>query len=384
MSFIFFNLLVNSILSLAFGLLLVYFFIWFFHVQTGGWKVFMLSLPFVKIVYDFVRGVPEQSILFSGVDPYSLPPRHQLLTVGAGLDGWAPYLSTVFSVNALDGKSYNSSIGDYLLIWVHRTFGSEVPLIIVTSVLTVSLVLLIIRFVQYYSFEKNRRKDRAHRTPYKTLTVDRRVVDIYISNNFSGTPFTGGILKPYICLPEEAIKKLRNEELTAVIAHELGHVRNYDLLGTILIQVLGDLFWFVPGYRWLSRKIDRLREVVADSWAVSTSVDPEFLALALLKLKEIPKSTSGVVLYSAFFREKSLLKERIERLIGNIKEKKPRFGWQYKWMRYGFILFISVVILNSVFGGNFKKEIVIQSQEQKKDVLNVSCVCISQKFYVQT
>ncbi len=44
MTFIFFNLLVNSILSLAIGLMLVYFFIWFFRVETGRWKVFLLSL----------------------------------------------------------------------------------------------------------------------------------------------------------------------------------------------------------------------------------------------------------------------------------------------------------------------------------------------------
>ena len=136
MTFIFFNLLVNSILSLAIGLMLVYFFIWFFRVNTGRWKVFLLSLPFVKIIYDFARGVPEKSVLFSGVDPFSLPPKHQLLSIGAGFDGWTPYVSTVFSVNALDGKVYNSSIGDYLLIWLHRTFGNEIPLVIASSVLS--------------------------------------------------------------------------------------------------------------------------------------------------------------------------------------------------------------------------------------------------------
>lgn len=77
MTFIFFNLLVNSILSLVIGLIIVYFFIWFFRIETERWKVFILSLPFVKILYDVVRGVPEKSILFSGVDPFNLPPKHQ-------------------------------------------------------------------------------------------------------------------------------------------------------------------------------------------------------------------------------------------------------------------------------------------------------------------
>lgn len=383
MIFIFFNLLVNSILSLAIGLMLVYFFIWFFRVETGRWKVFLLSLPFVKIIYDFARGVPEKSVLFSGVDPFSLPPKHQLLSIGAGFDGWTPYVSTVFSVNALDGKTYNSSIGDYLLIWIHRTFGNEIPLIIVSSVLSISLALLTIRIVQYYKFETRRRKDRATCSTFKKLPAGARVVDIYISNNFSGTPFTGGIIKPYICLPEDAIQKLTPEELNAVIAHEMGHVRYYDLLVTVFIQGLGDLFWFVPGYRWLSRKIDRLREVVADSWAVSSNVKPHFLASALLKLKEIPEGSDRFVLYSAFFREKSLLKERVERLIGEVKEKRPRFGWQNRWVRYGVTIFISVVVLNSVFGCNFKNEAVMKAPEWIENLFKVSCLCINQKFYAQ-
>lgn len=383
MIFIFFNLLVNSILSLAIGLMLVYFFIWFFRVETGRWKVFLLSLPFVKIIYDFARGVPEKSVLFSGVDPFSLPPKHQLLSIGAGFDGWTPYVSTVFSVNALDGKTYNSSIGDYLLIWIHRTFGNEVPLIIVSSVLAVSLTLLTIRIIQYYKFEKRRRRDRATLSSFKTSVVGHREVDIYISTYFSGTPFTGGIFKPYICLPEDAIQKLNPEELNAVIAHEMGHVRYYDLLVTVLIQVLGDLFWFVPGYRWLSRKIDRLREVVADSWAVSSNIGPHFLASALLKLKEIPEGSDKFVLYSAFFREKSLLKERVERLVGDVKDKRPRFGWQNRWVRYGVTIFISVVVLNSVFGGNFKNEAVMKAPEWIENLFKVSCVCVNQKFYAQ-
>lgn len=384
MIFIFFNLLVNSILSLAIGLILVYFFIWLFRVETGRWKVFLLSLPFVKIIYDFARGVPEKSVLFSGVDPFSLPPKHQLLSVGTGFDGWTPYVSTVFSVNSLSGKTYNSSIGDYLLIWIHRTFGNDVPVVIVFSVLAISLALLTIRIVQYYKFELRRRKDRTACSTFKTLVAGPRLVDIYISSNFSGTPFTGGILKPYICLPNDAIQKLTTEELNAVIAHEMGHVRYYDLLVTVFIQGLGDLFWFVPGYRWLSRKIDRLREVVADSWAVSSKVEPHFLALALLKLKEIPEGPDRFVLYSAFFREKSLLKERVERLIGDVKEKQPRFGWQNRWIRYGVTIFISVVVLNSVFGGNFKNEAVMKAPEWIEKLFKVSCICVGQKFYAQT
>lgn len=384
MTFVFFNLLVNSIFSLAIGLMLVQFFIWLFRVGTTRWKVFLLSLPFIKIVYDFARGVPEKSILFSGVDPFTLPPKHQSLSIGAGIDGWTPYVSTVFSVNSLDGNRYNSSIGDYLLIWVHRTLGENIPLIVVTGVLSISMTLLVLRLLQYARFERRRRADRAQGKGVRALQVGRRRVDLYMSSGFSGTPFTGGLLKPYICLPEDAVQKLTPAELEAVIAHEAGHVRYFDLPVTVLIQVLGDLLWFIPGYRFLSRKIDRLREIVADGWAVSLGASAAALASALVKLKEIPESQDRAILYSAFFREKSLLKERVERLVGTRSEKPPRLGWQNRWVRYACAALISVLVLNSVFGGNFTDEAVMKTPAWLESLLQTSCLCIGHQFYAQS
>lgn len=74
MTNIFFNLLINSIFSMFTGLLIVGFFIWFFRIENGPWKLFLLSLPFVKIIFDCLRGLPSDSVLLSGIDPFSLPP----------------------------------------------------------------------------------------------------------------------------------------------------------------------------------------------------------------------------------------------------------------------------------------------------------------------
>jgi hypothetical protein len=84
MTALFFNLMVNSAFSMICGLLVVGFFIWFFRRQTGPAKLFLWSLPFLKIVYDCARGLPPDSVLLAGLDPFSLPPKHQLLMAGAG------------------------------------------------------------------------------------------------------------------------------------------------------------------------------------------------------------------------------------------------------------------------------------------------------------
>ena len=348
----FFNLVVNSAFSMACGLLVVGFFIWLFRVETGPWKLFLLSMPFLKIVYDSVRGLPPDSVLLSGLDPFSLPPKHQLLQIGLGLSYWGPKFDLIFSVRDTSGKEFAASIGDYLVIWLNRTFGHEVPLVILSAVLAVSGTLVLIRILAAVRFERRRHLDRKSAEVLRSQKLKFRTVDIYTSAAFSGTPFTGGLFRPYICIPKDAVAKLDPQELEAVIAHELGHIRQGDLVVTIVVQLLGDVFWFVPGYRWLSRKIDRLREVVADQWATASGIEPLALASALVKLKEIPETPHRFVLYSAFFREKSLLRIRVERLLGETQERRPRFGWSNIWFRSLVSIWICAAVMFATLGGN--------------------------------
>jgi beta-lactamase regulating signal transducer with metallopeptidase domain len=352
----FFNLLVNSIFSLAAGLLVVLFFLWLFRVETGPWKLFLLSLPFLKIVYDFSRGVPENSILWTGIDPFTLPPKHHTLQIGGGFSYWGPSLDASFSVKSVDGAEFATSVGDHLAIWLSRTFGSGLLIAALSIAIAVAATLLVRRVIHGIRFERRRRLDRKGASTLAMERAGARDVDVYVSRTFSGSPFTGGLLRPYICIPKDAQEKLSAEELKAVIAHELGHVRQLDLLGTIITQALGDLFWFVPGYRLLSRKIDRIREIVADQWAVRSGTDPAQLASALVKLKEIPDAADRFVLYSAFIREKSLLKTRVERLIGKTVDKKPRFGWQLRGVRVLVSVWIVASVMTATFGGNHTGE----------------------------
>lgn len=352
MTAVFFNLLVNSAFSLACGILVISVFLWLFRIETGSYKLFFLSLPFIKVLYDCARGLPADSILFAGVDPFSLPPRHQTLSVTAQLNLWGPVFNVELSVHDLKGKEYGASIGDYLVLWLQRNFSTTVPLIIVGLVGFISIALLVRRLYEALRFEHERRRDQLQSTQLDARRSRGRAVDVYISESFSGSPFTGGVLRPYICLPADAVAKLSPDEVDAVIAHELGHIHKFDLIGTIFIQVFGDLFWFVPGYRPLARKIDRLREIVADQWAVRSGIEPARLAMALIKLKEIPESPNRYFLYSAFFREKALLRERVDRLLGVATDKRSRLGWQFVYTRCFVTFWIFSAVMFATLGGN--------------------------------
>jgi beta-lactamase regulating signal transducer with metallopeptidase domain len=53
------------------------------------------------------------------------------------------------------------------------------------------------------------------------------------------------VLHPYICFPENAFRALSDSEREAVIQHEIAHIRHWDLLATLTVKVLGDVFWLL-------------------------------------------------------------------------------------------------------------------------------------------
>lgn len=168
---------------------------------------FLLSLPFVKVIYDFVRGLPPESVLLNGLDPFSLAAKQQLLQIGFGISYLGPKFSVVFSVRDMVGKEFATSMGDYALMWLNRYVGTYVPLIVLTVALAVALSLLFMRIISAVRFELRRRMDRAQAKTFRVERTGFRTVDIYISERFSGSPFTGGVLGPYICIPKEAFDR---------------------------------------------------------------------------------------------------------------------------------------------------------------------------------
>jgi len=349
---IFFNLFVNATFSLMVGLGLVLACTRYLRVGCGPWKLFLLSLPFVKVIYDFLKGVPRSSILLNNIDPYTVPPGVQTFSLGVGVSNFIPQLKALFTIRDFDGTQYGVSVGDYVVYWLVRNISPFFPLYIVYGILIVGAALLARRGLLAMQFEFQRVKDRKGSTQLDTKKLFFREVDIYISQSFSGTPFTGGVVRPYICIPRDAFESLSAMELQAVIAHELGHVQQFDLMVTLAICALGDIFWFVPGYRWLCRKLERMREIIADQRAVRAGASPEVLASALIKLKEAAMGQGGLIFYSPFLREQSLLKVRIENLLGLPDQQPPRWLWKNIWGRLLTTFWLVGAVLSSNLGGN--------------------------------
>jgi len=351
---IYFNLITNSIFSFLAGIFVIYISFKIFRINDSRWKLFFLMLPFVKIISDLFRGIPASSLIWNGIDPLNLPPKHKYLSVGFGFSQFCPLIDLSLSVKSLSGKLYSTSVSDFLFSWLSKIITPQFPRILIGCLLIISFFLLAIKIISYLKFEFDRKADRYKNTCISLTNVNptSKKIDIYTSKKYVGTPFTGGLFKPFICIPKNAHELLTNDELSAVLQHEVAHVRAFDLPISLVIKILGDLFWFVPGYRLLSRKIDRIREILADKNAIAFGANPVQLASALIKLKDSETNLSHNVLYSAFFKEKSLLKERICRLLNSFQEKSPRFGWNKWYFRWLISAWISGCVIMSTFGGN--------------------------------
>ncbi len=126
------------------------------------------------------------------------------------------------------------------------------------------------------------------------------------------SPSVVGWLRPVVLMPSAALLGLTTEQLEAVLAHELAHVRRHDYLVNMLQILVETLLFYHPAVWWVSARIRHERELCCDDMAVRTCGDAVCYARALTRLERLRitapamamGSNSGSMLY------------RIQRLLG--------------------------------------------------------------------
>ncbi len=117
-----------------------------------------------------------------------------------------------------------------------------------------------------------------------------------------GVPAVIGFFRPIVLLPLRALTGLTPEQLEAVIAHELGHIKRFDVAVNFLQVIAETLFFFHPAVWWLNRRIRADREDCCDDVAVGACGESVGYARALASMatwREVPAlamaSTGGPV-----------------------------------------------------------------------------------------
>ena len=97
-------------------------------------------------------------------------------------------------------------------------------------------------------------------------------------------PTVVGWLRPAILLPVAAMGGLGAEQLEALLAHELAHIRRQDYLAGLLQSAVETVLFYQPAVWWVSHRMRVERELCCDDEAVAACGDPVRYARALTDL----------------------------------------------------------------------------------------------------
>jgi protocatechuate 3,4-dioxygenase beta subunit len=98
------------------------------------------------------------------------------------------------------------------------------------------------------------------------------------------SPLTLGWIKPVILLPAWVMTGLVPEEIEAILAHELAHIRRHDYLVNLIQSALEIVLFYHPVVWWISGQIREAREECCDEIAAQACADPLLVARALSAL----------------------------------------------------------------------------------------------------
>jgi HEAT repeat protein/beta-lactamase regulating signal transducer with metallopeptidase domain len=179
------------------------------------------------------------------------------------------------------------------------------------------------------------------RAPRPALLLESALVKV---------PMVIGWLRPVILLPAGALIGLSPQQLEAIIAHELAHIRRHDYLINLLQAVVETLLFYHPAVWWVSRKIRQEREHCCDDLAVAACGDALTYARALLEMEQLRAAEPQL----AVAANGGLLMNRIQRLVGAQPKHANRFSG----------LFASVIALTTLISAVAGAQILLQSSSR--------------------
>lgn len=315
----------------------------FFH--SLGWAV-INSLWQIALLWIFYQ--VAISVLFKKSTPSIKSWGASLLLVA----GFAWFIYTF--VEAYNSKSFSDGSLSSIFLNVNSNPGlgdwlkQILPL---ASGLYLSLLIFpILRFARNYRYvqlvsKKGLSKIDVEWRIFVQSITDRmgikKKVQIWVSE-FVSSPVTVGFFKPLILVPIAAINQLSPQQLEAVILHELSHIKRFDYLVNLLINIIHTVLYFNPFIKAFVKIIEREREKSCDEMVLQFQYSSHEYASALFILEKANQINKPLVMAAAGKR-KDLL-NRIECILG--VEKKKTFSLQ----RIGGLIagLIIVFLLNAV------------------------------------
>jgi beta-lactamase regulating signal transducer with metallopeptidase domain len=175
----------------------------------------------------------------------------------------------------------------------------------------------------------------------RQLGLDRAIR--YLECSWLQAPAVIGWFRPIILLPVAALTGLSEEQLRAVVAHELAHIRRLDAFVNLFQILVETLLFYHPAMWWLNKRICAERELCCDEIAVSLTGNRLEYAQALTRMAEW---RNAPVL--AMAANRGPLSERVLHILG----QSPVGAGQRMLGLTGGVLFLTAALAaaNAMFG----------------------------------
>jgi carboxyl-terminal processing protease len=98
--------------------------------------------------------------------------------------------------------------------------------------------------------------------------VGLRKLPLVLVSRAASVPVSMGLFRPAVVLPEAMLREADEEQLLAVLLHEMAHVARRDHWVGVGMRIASVLFWWNPLVRRVSNETSDLREEICDNYVV--------------------------------------------------------------------------------------------------------------------
>lgn len=157
-------------------------------------------------------------------------------------------------------------------------------------------------------------------------------IRVYMSKECA-SPFAGGILRPFIVLPQTVQNSLTKKQLSAVLYHEALHIRQGHILLLHIYAWLKIAWWVHPLIYIVQRKLGESIEYGSDEGSVMRGpLSPYEYASVLLAMLQTGNqealASDSVTAFTGYHYD--VLKKRVERLAMLAQNSKTRDAYERK------------------------------------------------------
>ena len=157
----------------------------------------------------------------------------------------------------------------------------------------------------------------------------RRSVKLCVSDAVR-VPAAIGYFRPFVVFPSWVLAEIPTPELSAILLHELEHLRRYDDWTNLAQKLVKALLFFHPAVWFIESRLTLEREMACDDAVLAADFAPRAYAESLVSLAEKSFLRRGVQLAQAAVSQVQQLRMRLAEILrkdrvaeGSVGGKKP-------------------------------------------------------------